>query len=211
MISIDFFKPKEKTEEVIIEIEPVSCISVADKVNSSFVDCSKIVADNKIYGMLENVLGFTFSTSERLTIKNIIKTSKKYTEDHKKTIAYLPVIDDICEIVSIPQLEINNSFIDLSSNLFSAGDERHINGVRNSDFSVKNLTPEQQKKSMDKYPLFYTGTIKRKYVFVNPFQIKLRLTKELSTLLKEKIKVNSSAYLGNSDSIVNLKLISNEV
>ena len=244
MLNIDFFKPQEKTEELTIEIEPVSCLSIADKVNSSFVDCSKIISHNKIYGLLENITDLTFETEERNQIKKITKAEKNMTPDHKLNIGYLPIIDDICEIVYIPKLSMKSSFIDFASNLLTASDIRHINGSRISDKSYQNLsaeekveklkmyknlskkekaaliekygedackiTPEMRKEKKDfllKFPQFYTGTIKRKYIFVDPFQIKIKTTKEFSELLKSKISVNCSAFLGNSESIVNLKLV----
>lgn len=187
-------------------IVPVSPLSIVEKHNSSYAKSTMSFSNQKVYGLIENVCGFHFGEE----IRAIINKKKNYTTDHKEN-KYLPIIDEVIDIKNINTPKYT-SFIDAYSYLLRYTDERHIKGSKTFDSSV-DMTELANDPSYfasnhhGKFAKYYTGLMKREWMNLEGnIEIVFNTNFEFKEFLLEKIKTNNSAYLGNSESIVNLEL-----
>lgn len=220
----------ELSKGIELTITPINFISVAGGTNSRYIDTNGVINDNKIYGLLENILGYHYDSNMRDIIKKVTKGDKNYTPGHSRDYKYMPIIDNVVKIVNIDNLDINETHIDYASSLFSYTDGRHIKGCRisgikhnypdynESDFvdylgsneakrSKSSISEQDKEYLFGTYPMFYTGTSQRKYVSLNSdIKVKIQVSEYMFDELMKSIKTNNSAYLGNSESIVNVKM-----
>lgn len=215
---MDFSKERikeEKNKEVTLVIKPQVPLSIAGKDYGLFYRNTIKPNPNKIFGMLENVMGLWFDNGLRSKVKKGNKGKKDKTFNGNK--AYYPVIDDFIEgleIVSIPK--DYNLFDDLTTSMLNRKDKSHFSGVRNFDITYANkerkdyssgVSKEKKDSIFDKFPEFYMGTIKREYIDTeDEIVVKFKTTEYLYNKIKNALCLNKSAYLGTSESIVNLEI-----
>lgn len=200
---LDFFRESDKNKKIRMRIKAINYLSVADKTNSSYTDTNGYISDNKIYGMLENIIGLHYDFEARVSIKKALKIKsalfKKTPDRMKNKYAYFPIIDNICEIEYKDNIDIKDFFIDFNStlNYMSDGeDDRNKGGSRTNSYGATLGVRENQ-------PYYYTGMGRRKYV--EPLKDIIVDIKVSEELYKELIDIEfSSAYLGNSESVVNV-------
>lgn len=223
---MDFSKERikeEKNKEVTLVIKPQVPLSIAGKDYGLFYRNTIKPNPNKIFGMLENVMGLWFDNGLRSKVKKGNKGKKDKTFNGNK--AYYPVIDDFIEgleIVSIPK--DYNLFDDLTTTMRNIKEDSHFWGVRNFDISHINTTRKHDKKKgevsliegldkiekeaiFDKFPEYYMSITKREYIDTeDEIVVKFKTTEYLYNKIKDALYLNKSAYLGTSESIVNLEI-----
>lgn len=208
-MNIDFSKiDKEKTESLMLYIKPQGPLHMSVKLGGKYNNTILKPTENMIYGLLENVLGLHLDLDTRKLIKDFNKSkNKKQTSSNRKS--FMPIINDYVDIENVELLSSKNEiFDDFSKYFYDRKDKSHFTGVDNFDISFAYKERKEYDKSvLDKFPEFYSGIIKKQYVIIDGhYIISLKLNSFFKKLIEENICDVSTAYLGSSESIVNVYL-----
>jgi len=167
------------------------------------------------------------NTAKQLT------SNLNYTDPNDKTKSYLPLLIDSFDIIDVKYKD-SVKFVDSYSYLNTrigdkphiTGSQPHINGAKNvgsilipfkSDASVLSVKKADTITDEDKnvievikeqLPQHYTSLYKREHEIIqDDIIIELNINNLVYEHLKNRLATNKVAYLGNSESIVNINII----
>jgi CRISPR-associated protein Cas5 len=180
------------------------------------------LSENMIYGMIENICEFHFDVELRNEIVKILKLEKlsKRTEDQKTNLAYRPIINNICKIEKIDVCDEHMTFNDIFLSHMQRNDGQSHFNASSRDFSIENDKYDENfgyknESSINcihsvkggKISNYYTSPNHREYaIFNGVIFIDLLITDSFNKFILNKFEKNKTVYLGNSESIINLKI-----
>lgn len=219
-------KCKELTSKAKLSINILAPLSMVSSLPGSYFRSLKKPTKFMICGMLENILGWHFSETDRKKIRKLIKKKQKSNQDFRLEEAesgYLPIIDHLIKIETeiIPHLA---HYDDTWTQHLKDRDERHMKGTRNYDWQLEKRIDQLEdnsksrnnffKKFQNKFPKYYYSPKTREFVFptssvsINAtFSYRISSNKKLIELLSSTIKNKcSTAYLGTSEGWVEIEI-----
>src|SRR5690554_1212509 len=216
------FKP-ELNKKVKLVIEPLAPLSMVSDLPGSYYKVQEIPDKFKLAGLFENILGWQFGKKTRQDILKDLKKhyKKKFKEkDYDLDVSnsgFQPLLLDYFEIGMVYKSESMN-YNDLWKRSFRRNDEDvHPKGTPNLDYQklrekqiqLKSISlKEFYKSNLSSFPLYYTTPTLREYIdyLGQNIQISLKIDQTLLSLLNQAINECSSAYLGNSEGWVEIKI-----
>lgn len=213
----------EMSKKIKLIIKPLAPLSMISEVPGTYYKTQDTPDKFKLCGLFENILGWHFSKMDRdKIIKQLKANYKKYDkakefEIKQSNSSYQPLLFDFFEIAMVYKSESIN-YNDLWKRSFSRRDEDvHPKGTPNlnyqklkekhiflKDSSLKDF----YRNNLSYFPMFYTTPTLREYIdyMGNDLKIILKMNNNLFELLSNALLVNSSAYLGNSESWVEINI-----
>lgn len=215
-LNLIFQKPllDTKAKLTIIPLAPLSMVS---DIPGSYYKTNDIPDKYKLCGLFENILGWHFDKNDRLAIHKKMKSErKKDFVSYESNSGFKPLLYNFFEKgmeVKYPSIRYN----DLWKRSFSRMDaDVHPKGTPNLDYEVLKLKHKALKETnigtffsehKKKYPMYYTSPTLREYVaYEGEIQICLTIHQPLFIEIQNALKNNSTAYLGNSESWVEIKI-----
>jgi len=214
-LDIDFNRCSDvKSEKMTIFIKPQGALHMSVSLGGRYNNTVLLPTENMIYGLLENIIGLHIDLDTRKKIKKSIKSKNKTQTSGQKS--FMPMSNEFIDIKNIELISDNNEFFDdLSRYLYNRTDKPHFTGAANVDISYyyeerKDYSKDSDKSKEEhlyKFPEFYSGIIKKQYVIIDGYyKIDLELSEYFKNILINSIDSGTSAYLGSSESIVNVYL-----
>ncbi|QOR73287.1 type I-PGING CRISPR-associated protein Cas5p [Cruoricaptor ignavus] len=222
--NIDFLLNKpEISKHLKLIIQPLAPLSMVSEIPGSYYKTLDTPDKFKISGLLENILGWHFSKNDRgKIIKHIKKKSarKKDYVPQPSNSGFQCLLVDYFEIGMVfkqPSVQYNDYWKRSFTRLDSGAGPAHPNGTPNLDYSIikekhtflknGNISDffEKRKRS---YPMFYTTPTPREYIDYEggEMHISIHMDPKLFDQLKNALLENSTAYLGNSEGWVDIKI-----
>lgn len=223
-------KSPSLTEHIAMLIRPLAPLSMVAEIPGSFYKTLRKPNKKMLCGVIENVLGWHLSNSDRKHIFDDYKTFWK--KKHKKAVphtlgsTYIPLLMDYFDIAGnllIKDLESVCFYKDLWNKSYRRADSfMHLNGCRNVSIDVleeyhsvfgdeKNDNVVKQTwftKNLSKVPFFYTSPTDREYIYLNGvYSISLVVDPVLADMLEQRLKVYNIGYLGNSEGWIDIKVV----
>lgn len=213
----------ELNKKIRLIIEPLAPLSMVSDLPGTYYKVQKIPDKFKLCGLFENILGWQFSKKDRQAIVRSLKShyKKKFKEkDYDLEVSnsgYQPLLLDFFEIGMVYKSESMN-YNDLWKRSFRRNDEDvHPKGTPNIDYQklrekqiqLKSISlKEFYKSNLSSFPLYYTTPTLREYTdyLGQSIQLSLKIDQNLLSLLSQAINECSSAYLGNSEGWVEIKI-----
>jgi len=204
-------------------IEPLAPLSMVSDLPGTYYKVQEVPDKFKLCGLFENILGWQFSKKDRQDIVKNLKNhyKKKIKEkDYDLEISnsgYQPLLLDFFEIGMVYKSESMN-YNDLWKRSFRRNDEDvHPKGTPNLDYQklrekqiqLKSISlKEFYKSNLSSFPLYYTTPTLREYAdyLGQSIQLSLKIDQNLLSLLNQAINECSTAYLGNSEGWVEIKI-----
>lgn len=221
-INILLEEPKIE-KEVKITIEPLAPLSMVSDIPGTYYKAQDIPDKYKLCGVFENILGWHFSKSDRIKIAKKVKEfnqkklkNKNYNSTQSNS-GFQPLLYDLFEVGMVFKSQGIN-YNDLWKRSFSRMDaDVHPKGSPNLDYKTlrekHNALKNEDllsffKKNKQAFPMFYTSPTLREYTDYAGQQIQMKITMDtnLYNLLTDSIGDNSTAYLGNSEGWVEIKI-----
>lgn len=226
-------KIPEPNLKVILEIEPLSPLSMVSELPGSYYKTLKSPDKKMLCGLFENILGWHIDLADRKAIiKELAALRKKQAKknpklefvDRTKGSTYSPLLMDYFEII-LPVIPAIGFYDDLWSKAYRRSDaDVHPKGTFNLDFGIIPLKRKQPrdkdkpqkidnaallaffKKNIDSYPLYYSTPTSREYVFIEgKYQIQIAIDYDLYKMLCDRLSSENIGYLGNSEGWIDLK------
>ncbi len=204
-------------------IEPLAPLSMVSDLPGTYYKVQEVPDKFKLCGLFENILGWQFSKKDRQAITKNLKNhyNKRFKEKDydlsSSNSGFQPLLLDFFEIGMVYKSESIN-FNDLWKRSFRRNDEDvHPKGTPNLDYQklrekqiqLKSISlKEFYKSNLSSFPLYYTTPTLREYIdyLGQNIQISLKIDQTLLSLLNQAINECSSAYLGNSEGWVEIKI-----
>lgn len=216
-------------------IEPLAPLSMVSELPGSYYKSRKTPSKKMICGLIENVLGWHFSSSIRKSIIEQIKQYRNNVNDYEVGSTYKPLLMDYFEIEEPPFVKFDSIcfYDDLWARNHSRKDSpsehykrcRHTNPLIITEWNdylddiennqeLSNEEKKEKKKQINKkyiakFPFFYPVLpSKREYVYMEngSYTYNATFDSKLYSVLRESLVHNNIAYLGNSEGWVNIKL-----
>lgn len=220
-LNIIFQKPMLDKQAKLI-IMPLAPLSMVSDIPGTYYKTQEVPDKYKLCGLFENILGWHFDKGDRIAIQKKLKEFNKKVlknasyENTEANSGFQPLLFNFFETGIF--LKYNSQhYNDLWKKAFSRMDaDVHAKGTPNLDYEV--LRQKQHalktepiadffKVNKKKYPLYYTSPTLREYVvYEGEIQIKLDIHQPLFMELKKALQHNSTAYLGNSEGWVEIKI-----
>lgn len=231
-IEVLFEKP-EPTIKASLFIEPLAPLSLVTSMPGAYYRSQREPSEFMIYGMLENLLGWHFTDSERdLIIKALKKHYKKaYKTDknlasidfNKTGVGFKPLLQHHLKIEKLllkPHIE---SFDDYWTQHLKDVDQRHAKGTRNYDYRIENeandiYVMEKEKrdhawkelfeKKTALFPAYYQTPTKREFIIVSgKFGYPILANESVLNLLINAVNnLENPLYLGANEGWIDLKI-----
>jgi CRISPR-associated protein Cas5 len=227
------FEKAELNNRAMLVIESLSPISMVSEIPGSHYKTSILPSKHQLCGLFENLLGWHIGLKHRKELlkklKEIYKKSYKIDLDiPKSNSGYDPLVYHLFDIdskgVTVQPAKIH--FDDLWKKAFRRTDAVvHPKGTPNLDYSMvkikrelsrKKDKPEQVddkeleklfKANLGKFPFYYATLASREYILAQgSWYLTLLIDSKFLSLLQNSIKQNSLAYMGTSDSWVDIKI-----
>lgn len=231
-IEVLFEKP-EPTIKASLFIEPLVPLSLVTSMPGAYYKSQREPSEFMIYGMLENLLGWHFTDSER---NRIIKELKKYykinyktdkdlakIDFHSTSVGFKPLLQHHLKIEKLllrPHIE---SFDDYWTQHLKDVDQRHAKGTRNYDCRIENEAnniyalekgkrdsawKELFEKKTGLFPAYYQAPTKREFIVVNgKFGYPISANESVVSLLIDAVNnLGTPLYLGTNEGWVDLKI-----
>jgi len=221
-INILLQEPKIE-KQVKITIEPLAPLSIVSDIPGTYYKAQNTPDKYKLCGVFENILGWHFSKNDRTKISKKIKEfnhkklkNKSYYSSQSNS-GFQPLLYDFFEI-GMTFTNHGTHYNDLWKRSFSRMDaDVHAKGSPNLDYPIlrekHNALKSEDllsffKKNKSSFPMFYTSPTLREYIDYagEQFQIKLTMDTNLYSLLAIALTDNSTAYLGNNEGWVEIKI-----
>lgn len=214
MIELEKLKKQKSLENKLrVKIVPQGPLSIIGKVNSKYKKLDTNISDNTIYGLLENIMGFHLDRETRKEVCGILKIKDNKTKgviDTKGKLAYRPIINNVCAINNIDVPENGTVFTDIFPSLSQRSDAGHFSAIK--DYSVKGKIDRSDKNpdpthllKGGKLGMYYTTIQKRDYIIIDsPIIVDITTNSYLEDILIKSNETKKMAFLGNSESIVNV-------
>jgi hypothetical protein len=211
--------------QCVMEIHIRSSLSLTEGPRGNRYLSTNVISDSKIYGLLENILGYYLDykeTVETITKKGEVKTSTvsdkgvliddiksiygkdSFKRDFKFDTYLLPVVS----IVHKDDIVVKDIIDDYTYRNYNREDKGHFGGLKSVDFDIIHYNREEILTSMpfDKVPGWYSAQSKvERIVPENPIiKIKLELPPSLLTELEEKLKKRTAYFLGDSEGLIDV-------
>jgi CRISPR-associated protein Cas5 len=222
---------KEKTDlnqMAILYIEPLAPLSLVTALPGAYYRSQREPSDFMIYGLIENLLGWHFTDSER---NPIIKDLKKFHKKqfkidlifNKTKVGYNPLLQNHLKIEKLLLKPFISSYEDYWTQHLKDVDERHAKGTRNYDskldyeaniiYSLPNNERDKKWRNLfennnDLFPIYYQSPTKREFIIVQgKFGYKINITESLYNHLLNSIKtVENPLYLGTNEGWVHINM-----
>lgn len=227
------FENPDPTVRASLIIEPLAPLSLVTSMPGAYYKSQREPSEFMIYGMLENLLGWHFTDSER---NPIIKALKKHYKKAYKVdrdlgkidfnstgVGFKPLLQHHLKIEKLllkPHLE---SFDDYWTQHLKDVDQRHAKGTRNYDHRIEikaNAIYAMDKERRDKawkelfeqqtglFPSYYQAPTKREFIIVNgKFGYLILATNNILNLLINSINnLENPLYLGTNEGWIDLKI-----
>ena len=220
-LEIVFQKPllEKRIKLIILPLAPLSM--VAD-IPGTYYKTQDIPDKYKICGLFENILGWHFDKNDRIAIQKKLKEFNKKVlknatyENSEANSGFQPLLFDFFKTGMVLKRE-SMHYNDLWKKAFSRMDaDVHAKGTPNLDYEVLKQKPnalktepigEFFKANKKKYPMYYTSPTLREYVVhQGEIQIQINIHEPLFIELQNALQYNSTAYLGNSEGWVEIKI-----
>ncbi|HQV67114.1 MAG TPA: type I-PGING CRISPR-associated protein Cas5p [Saprospiraceae bacterium] len=220
-LSFIFNEPK-LTIKSKLTIQPLAPLSMVADIPGSYYKTQEVPDKLKLCGLFENIIGWHFDKIDRIAIhkkrrevfKKVFKKMEYHSNDANS--GYQPLVYDYFEtglVVKFSSIQYN----DLWKRAFSRLDAYvHANGTPNLDYELLKEKPRDVdnkgiekflKENKTKFPMFYTSPTLREYIdYDGNIQIGLSMCADLYNVLQHSLTNNSTAFLGNSEGWVELKL-----
>lgn len=227
------FKKVELSHKAILVIEPLAPVSMVSEIPGSHYKTNLLPSKHQLCGLFENLLGWHIGLKHRKELlKKLKETYKKaYKIDidiPKSNSSYEPLVYHLFDIdkdgVTVQPTRVH--FDDLWKKAFRRPDASvHPKGTPNIDYSLIKVKrkllrkidkPDQVddkelenlfKANLGKFPFYYSTLASREYILANgSWQIMLLMDNDFLLLLKNSLEQNSLAYMGTSDSWVDIKI-----
>jgi len=214
----------EINKDVKLIIDPLAPLSMVADIPGTYYKAQEVPDKYKLCGLFENILGWHFSKNDRSKILKKVKENykKKFKKKNYRlkqaNSGYTPLLYDFFEMGMVFKNEPIN-YNDLWKRCFSRTDENkvHPNGTPNLDYRTLRrkyiaLRTEKletfYKININSFPMYYTTPTLREYVDYQYYniQIALKIDDGLYRMLQEALHECSTAYLGNSESWVEIKI-----
>lgn len=213
----------EINKNIKIIIEPLAPLSMVSDIPGTYYKALEVPDKYKLCGLFENILGWHFSKNDRAKIAKKIKDfnqkklkNKDYTPMQANS-GFQPLMFDFFK-VGMTYRSQGVNYNDLWKRSFSRMDaDVHPKGTPNLDYSILREKPIALKnekllnffkRHKASYPMFYTSPTLREYIDYSGGEIQMKLTMDsrLFNILSDSLIENSTAYLGNSEGWVEIKL-----
>lgn len=220
-LDIIFQKP-ELEKQIKLIILPLAPLSMVSDIPGTYYKTQDIPDKYKLCGLFENILGWHFDKGDRLAIQKKLKEFNKKIlknasyENSEANSGFQPLLFNFFETGMILK-HSSQHYNDLWKKAFSRMDaDVHAKGTPNLDYDVLKQKPKALKTepiadffkaNKKKYPMYYTSPTLREYVVhEGEIQIKIDIHQPLFIELEKALQHNSTAYLGNSEGWVEIKI-----
>lgn len=223
-MEIDFLLEKPEVDKVVkLRIETLAPLSMVSDIPGTYYKAQEVPDKYKLCGLFENIIGWHFSKNDRAKIAKKIKDfhqKKLKNKDYATTQAnsgFQPLLFGFFE-VGMTYRSQGVNYNDLWKRSFSRMDaDVHPKGTPNLDYNILREKPAALKneKLLDffkrnkaSFPMFYTSPTLREYIDYSGGEIQMKLTMDsrLVNILSDSLIENSTAYLGNNEGWVEIKL-----
>ena len=220
-LDIIFQKPvlEKRIKLIILPLAPLSMVS---DIPGTYYKSQEIPDKYKLCGLFENILGWHFDKGDRIAIQKKLKEFNKKVlkntlyENSEANSGYQPLLFDFFETGMFLK-HSSQHYNDLWKKAFSRMDaDVHAKGTPNLDYEVLKQKPNALKTepigdffkvNKKKYPMYYTSPTLREYVVhEDEIQIQIDIHETLFVELKNALQHSSTAYLGNSEGWVEIKI-----
>lgn len=218
--NLEFLKPGEHTESFDLVITPLGPLSMQMAPTGQHYAAFVEPPDSALYGMVENAL---LIWADEPTKKKLRKEAGVSAPPTRPGYKFYPVVHDALSFKgkTIPP---HVKFVDLRSRLWSAPDDRHMGGIKNIDESMlmidgpeisirKNTHPHLVDGSQfsetvrSRLPMYYSAPKTAEWVrYSGDILVRCSATASMLGAVTEALSSRSSYYLGNSESIVEIKI-----
>lgn len=205
----------------MLKIQPLAPLSMVASTPGSFYRSNDCPSYEMIYGMLENMLGWHYSTEIRKAyakeLKKRQKKQKSEVVETKSLSGYSPVIHNYVQVKGLFVKPYTTPYIDMWTQHLKHNDKRHFDGVRNYDHRLAreiNLAEDAEKETVLKsnighFPNYYQSPKKREFVKVEgEYVYDVELKEDFIDIFREGIENPvSTPYLGTSEGWVHVELV----
>ncbi|MBW7941199.1 MAG: type I-PGING CRISPR-associated protein Cas5p [Candidatus Kuenenia stuttgartiensis] len=214
-------------------IEPLAPLSLVTSMPGAYYRSQREPSQFMIYGMLENLLGWHFTDSER---NLIIKELKKYYKKHYKSdkglakidfdntgVGFKPLLQHHLKIKKLllkPHIE---SFDDYWTQHLKDVDQRHAKGTRNYDHRIEtkanaiyamdkerrdNAWKELFEQQTGLFPSYYQAPTKREFIVTyGKFGYVIVATSNLlNEIINSISNLENPLYLGTNEGWIDLEI-----
>ncbi len=226
------FKKADLTQKVTLIVEPLSPISMVSEIPGSHYKTNLLPSKHQLCGLFENILGWHIGMRQRKELLKKMKEVHKKTYKIDLQIppsnsGYEPLVYHLFDFdqqgVTVHPTKIH--FDDLWKKAFRRTDAVvHPKGTPNIDYELikekralprKTDKPDQVddkaletffKENIGKFPYYYSTLASREYMLAQgSWYLTLLMDNEFFNLLQNSLEQNSLAYMGTSDSWVDIK------
>ncbi len=227
------FRKPDINQKIALIIEPLAPISMVSEIPGSHYKTNLLPSKHQLCGLFENLLGWHISAKQR---KELLKKMKEIFKKSYKSELNIPVSNSGYEPLVYHLFDFDQNgvtvypakihFDDLWKKAFRRSDAVvHPKGTPNIDYELikikralprKSDKPEQVddgeleklfKANLGKFPFYYSTLALREYILATGnWYITLLIDDEFLNLLQNSLEQNSLAYMGTSDSWVDIKI-----
>lgn len=220
-LEIVFQKPvlEKKIKLIILPLAPLSMVS---DIPGTYYKTQDVPDKYKLCGLFENILGWHFDKNDRIAIQKKLKEFNKKVlrnatyENNEANSGFQPLLFDFFKTGMFLK-HASQHYNDLWKKAFSRLDAYvHAKGTPNLDYELLKTKPKNLdnkgielllKTNRKQYPMYYTSPTLREYVVhEGEIQIQIDIHEPLFVELKNALQHNSTAYLGNSEGWVEIKI-----
>lgn len=224
-IDLNIINDEDLSKQVMLEIKPYSLCHINDNSGNNFFASNVNLSKNKVLGLLENL---TQIHLEKKIKENFLKRKYKkigHLYTNQQSCFYIPLISKIIDIIEIVKPKrFDKVLLSEKRFLFSKGvSEKRLNKnylinnfsydalYQDKEIVLKNINSDFVDEYLyDRTPDFYSSIKDVEYIdangesfFVN-FNTNILFYERLVYYLNN---VGDYAYLGDSDSLVNVRMI----
>ncbi len=205
----------------MLKIEPLAPLSLVISTPGSFYRSNDCPSQEMIYGMLENMLGWHYSSEIRKAytkdLKKKTKNQKTELVEFKSLSGYSPVIQNYVQVKKLFVKPHTIPYIDMWTQHLKHNDKRHFDGIRNYDHRLSreiNIAEDPEKEGILKsnighFPNYYQSPKRREFIkVVGEYRYEVELKEDFVNILRKGIDDPVSIpYLGTSEGWVHVELI----
>ncbi len=216
------FKQPKLDKKIKLIILPLAPLSMVSDIPGSYYKTQDVPDKYKLCGLFENILGWHFDKGDRLAIQKKLKEFNRKIiknvtyENSEANSGFQPLLFNFFETGMVLK-HSSQHYNDLWKKAFSRMDaDVHPKGTPNLDYEVlkeKQIALKTEpiaeffNANKKKYPMYYTSPTLREYVvYEGEIQIKIDIHQPLFIEMEKALQHNSTAYLGNSEGWVEIKI-----
>ena len=201
------FDDLDKTEELVLCINPIAPISISCKKGKTIV-FNKTPSKDMLCGLLQHLIGLRVTDNN--AFKKYFKRKKidlkiRNVDSVRNEFFFLPVLDHLFDVDGIKYPNNIHRFYNYS-NVLSHRKDNDANLFNGYLFQRFN-DPTFREELRTNLPFYYSSQLQREYgICDSPYYIKIKCTKSLKEEIESNINFCDTLYLGTSDSICNVEI-----